>query len=87
MQENRCRDNDVASFPTRTKLCSTGRKRIPLIKDHRSGPQCAFFPPIDRGRKRGERYRAVEKERRESASGCEGKRRMSGQGEGEVKRR
>lgn len=40
---NGCRDNDVASFPMRTKLCSTGRKRIPLIKDHRSGPQCAFF--------------------------------------------
>lgn len=40
---NRCRDNDVASFPMRTKLCSTGRKRIPLIKHHRSGPQCAFF--------------------------------------------
>lgn len=50
-----CRDNDVASFPMRTKLCSTGRKRIPLIKDHRSGPQCAFFVSTGQNEKGRER--------------------------------
>lgn len=54
-----CRDNDVASFPMRTKLCSTGRKRIPLIKDHRSGPQCAFFVSTGQNEKGRERERAL----------------------------
>lgn len=67
---NGCRDNDVASFPMRTKLCSTGRKRIPLIKDHRSGPQCAFF--VSTGQ--NEKGRSVDRDenRAKRIEGCWG---------------
>lgn len=33
--------NDVASFPVRTRLCSTFRKRIPLIREHHLTRQCS----------------------------------------------
>ena len=66
---NRCGDNDVASLPMRTKLCSAGRKRIPLIKDHRSSLQCAFFVFIGQNEKGGQREASIAMETSKTENG------------------